>query len=231
MGFQPVLLAALLALLQAEWALAMPQKESPLQAMCLCDDVSMPECPVNYLAGRSVRGISACFWPRLTTNPTALPLQKPTRARVLETPMEPSKLPLPPPMGIPPLPFLPLQTNSPRQACDDLDSAGNPKRRMTPRPTAAATPATFKATYRGESGLNCVDLGYCYRPTKSRTTVVVSVSSGGSVTITVPVGLPSDALPTAPPTVVAAHTSEPEIVFTQERWRARERVPTKTVLG
>jgi hypothetical protein len=61
MGFQSVLLAALLALFQVELVLAMPQKENPLQAMCLCDDVSMPECPVNYLAGRSVRGCSACF--------------------------------------------------------------------------------------------------------------------------------------------------------------------------
>jgi hypothetical protein len=101
---------------------------------------------------------------------------------------------------------------------------------MTPRATAAPTAATFKATYRGESGLNCVDLGYCYRPTKGRTTVVVSVSTGGSVTITVPVGLPSDALPTPPPTAVAVQTSEPEIVFTQERWRGREEVPARTMV-
>ena len=141
--------------------------------------------------------------------------------------MEPGKLPLPPPLGMPPLPLLTACSPTPK-ACDDLDRAGNPKRRMTPHATAApSAAATFKATYRGESGLNCVDLGYCYRPTKGRTTVVVSVSSGGSVTITVPVGLPSDALPSVTQAAVVK-TSEPEIVFTQERWR-EDKVPTRTV--
>lgn len=98
---------------------------------------------------------------------------------------------------------------------------------MTPRATAGAASATFKATYRGESGLNCVDLGYCYRPTKGRTTVVVQTSGGGSATITVPVGLPSDAFQT--PAAVVPSTSEPLIVFTQERWRTERPEVPRTV--
>jgi hypothetical protein len=55
MVFNQVLLVALLALFQVEWVMAIPQEKNPLLAMCSCDDVSMPECPVNFLAGQSVR--------------------------------------------------------------------------------------------------------------------------------------------------------------------------------
>jgi hypothetical protein len=58
MGFQPLLFAALLGLFSGG-VVGVPQKANPLQAMCLCDDVSMPECPTNFLAGRSVSGPSS----------------------------------------------------------------------------------------------------------------------------------------------------------------------------
>jgi hypothetical protein len=93
--------------------------------------------------------------------------------------------------------------------------------------TAAEAAPTFKATYRGESGLNCVDLGYCYRPTRKFTTVVISMSTGDA-TITVPAGLPTGALPTATP--VAPSTSEPIIEFTQDKKKRAIEVP-RTVMA
>jgi len=82
--------------------------------------------------------------------------------------------------------------------------------------TSVGAPAsTFTPKNKGEGNLNCVEIGYCYRPTRSMTTVTVSGENGTTV-ITVPVGLPSqEVLPST------TSTPEPIIVFTPEA-RKRE---------
>jgi len=74
-----------------------------------------------------------------------------------------------------------------------------------------ALPAsTFTPKNKGEGNLNCVEIGYCYRPTRSMTTVTVTGENGTAV-ITVPVGLPSQE-----PVPTTSATPEPIIVFTPE---------------
>jgi len=93
-------------------------------------------------------------------------------------------------------------------------------------PSPAATPTTTKYTPpygQGAGGLNCVEIGYCSRPSKAKTTMSVTVS-GTATVITVPVGLPTPDLfdplatilgPTPAPSSAPAPTSpEAPIVFT-----------------
>jgi hypothetical protein len=97
------------------------------------------------------------------------------------------------------------------QDCENI-AANGVSTRISAAVTAAETGATFKPTYKGESGLNCVDLGYCFRPTKARTTMTITMPSGTAV-ITVPVGLPTIAAPTS------ETSAEPVIVFTPDAFK------------
>jgi hypothetical protein len=94
------------------------------------------------------------------------------------------------------------------QDCANI-AADGVSTRISVAVTSAETASTFKPTYKGESGLNCVDLGYCFRPTKARTTITITMPSGTAV-ITVPVGLPTIAAPTS------ETSAEPVIVFTPD---------------
>jgi len=87
-------------------------------------------------------------------------------------------------------------------------------------PNATATPArTYTPPYQGNGGLNCVEIGYCSRPSKSKTSMTVTISGTESV-ITVPVGLPTpdlqltDLLPPPPTGAAQPIQTEAPIVFT-----------------
>ncbi|KAF2416691.1 hypothetical protein EJ08DRAFT_666605 [Tothia fuscella] len=99
-----------------------------------------------------------------------------------------------------------------------------------PEPTTAAPtissppPSTYTPPYQGLGGLNCVEIGYCSRPKKERTSMTVTVN-GVPTVITVPVGLPTPELsdllppnPNAPPRTPApgatGQPAETPIIFT-----------------
>jgi len=111
--------------------------------------------------------------------------------------------------------------------CDKLNSKGIATERITAEPSLQTAVSSFtpKSGNTGAGGLNCVDLGYCFRPTKARTTLTLTLPNGTAI-VTVPVGLPTDALPTLG--VVPTPTqSEPLIVFTPEaRMVGRDRFVT-----
>ncbi|KAF2670200.1 hypothetical protein BT63DRAFT_439285 [Microthyrium microscopicum] len=103
--------------------------------------------------------------------------------------------------------------------CDKLGPNGKPTLRTSiDRATAESTflPASGKS---GAGGLNCVDLGYCYRPTKAKTTLTLTLPDGTAI-VTVPVGLPTDALPTLGVLPTKSDT-DPVIVFTPEAMARR----------
>jgi hypothetical protein len=93
------------------------------------------------------------------------------------------------------------------RACNEDGTFHPPS--VTSAGTALPT-SLFTPKYKGASGLNCVEIGYCYRPSRSMTTITVTLENGTTV-ITVPVGLPTqENLPTL------SSTYEPIIVFTPE---------------
>ena len=63
-----------------------------------------------------------------------------------------------------------------------------------------------------------MDLGYCSRPPKSRTTITLTMPNGTAVVI-VPIGLPTDALPTLG-NIPKPTQTEPLIEFIPEAGRA-----------
>jgi len=95
--------------------------------------------------------------------------------------------------------------------CDNLGADGRATNRIVPEATVdSRATASFKPKYTAESGLHCVDLGYCFRPSKAKTTMTITLATGTAV-ITVPVGLPTQSLAPTPT------TTEPVIVFTPEK--------------
>lgn len=84
----------------------------------------------------------------------------------------------------------------------------NGKPAVTASNASSASSPKYTPPYQGNGGLNCVEIGYCSRPTKAKTSMTVTVS-GVATVITVAVGLPtpelSDLLPgQARPTPTAA---------------------------
>jgi len=98
--------------------------------------------------------------------------------------------------------------------CENIPANGVSTRISALATAAASGTPSFTPTYTGESGLNCVDLGYCFRPTKARTTMTITMPSGTAI-ITVPIGLPTIAAPTS------ETSAEPIIVFTPDALRKR----------
>jgi len=96
---------------------------------------------------------------------------------------------------------------------DDCGDSSGPK--ATIASTLATSTSLFSAPYRGESGLNCVEIGYCSRPPRGKTSITITLANGTAI-ITVPMGLP-----TQETTPTASSTNEPVIVFTPEA-RARK---------
>jgi len=111
--------------------------------------------------------------------------------------------------------------------CENLRD-GTPFSRLPTKSTSVVPLSTFKAPYTAEGGLLCVELGYCFRPTRTKTVSTITMSSGGTTgtaIITVPIGLDGLTLPTSG---AASLTQEPVIVFTPDRRVKRTAAPTKT---
>ncbi|KAF2398711.1 hypothetical protein EJ06DRAFT_564140 [Trichodelitschia bisporula] len=94
--------------------------------------------------------------------------------------------------------------------CEGAVLASNGTSTLTAPPRPKYTPP-----YEGNGGLNCVEIGYCSRPTRSKTTMVVTLNDTTTV-ITVPVGLPTleaaDLLP--PVSSVVTTAMEAPVIFT-----------------
>jgi hypothetical protein len=106
-----------------------------------------------------------------------------------------------------------------QQDCENLGADGSATVRKTPLVTSDAKATSFTAKYTAESGLHCVDLGYCYRPAKGKTSITITVG-GSTAVITVPVGLPTQ-------TLLPQASSEPVIVFTPEKKKREEVVEVR----
>ncbi|KAE9974288.1 hypothetical protein EG328_003933 [Venturia inaequalis] len=89
---------------------------------------------------------------------------------------------------------------------------GAPETAAPPAPTAPTQPKYVPPYGQGQGGLNCVEIGYCSRATRSKTSTTIMVN-GTATVITVTVGLPTG--DTAPDPFAPPAPAADGISFTQ----------------